>query len=293
MRIVFVGAVEFSRSVLDYLLSLHASVVGVCTLRNSKSNADHVDLASTCESNSIPWTYAEDINSAEALAWISEKAPDVIFCFGWSRLLKHDLLALAPLGVIGFHPSALPANRGRHPLIWALVLGLRNTASTFFFMDVGADSGDILSQDPVEIDDVDDARTLYEKVTKTALAQIGKFLPQLESGGFPRLEQDTRLANTWRKRGQSDGAIDWRMSASAIHNLVRGLSKPYVGAHFENDGREYKVWKTRVVNTEIQNIEPGKVLSSTRSEFVVKCGDAAICLMVTEPSFEPVVGTYL
>jgi len=41
-------------------------------------------------------------------------------------------LGIAPLGVVGFHPAALPANRGRHPLIWALFLGLKKTASTFF-----------------------------------------------------------------------------------------------------------------------------------------------------------------
>jgi len=58
-----------------------------------------------------------------------------------------ESLDLPHLGVIDFHPAALPANRGRHPIIWALVLGLQETASTFFFMDEGADSGDIISQE--------------------------------------------------------------------------------------------------------------------------------------------------
>lgn len=53
----------------------------------------------------------------------------MIFCFGWSRLIKPPLLELPPMGVVGFHPAALPKNRGRHPLIRALVLGLRETAS--------------------------------------------------------------------------------------------------------------------------------------------------------------------
>ena len=37
------------------------------------------------------------------------------------------------MGVLGFHPSELPKNRGRHPLIWALALGLKKSASTFFY----------------------------------------------------------------------------------------------------------------------------------------------------------------
>lgn len=293
MRIVFIGTVEFSLRSLERLLAMNVEIVGVCTLQESKFNADHVDLGAVSEAHGIPWFYAEDINSAEALSWIRGRSPDVIFCFGWSRLLKQDLLRLAPLGVVGFHPAALPANCGRHPLIWALVLGLEKTASTFFFMDAGADSGDILSQREIIIDDEDDARSLYNKVVYSALDQIEEFVPQLAAGTFQRHKQDQRLANTWRKRGSADGKIDWRMSAHSIHNLVRGLAKPYVGAHFIVGGQEIKVWKTAVVSDVPRNIEPGKVLIQTGSRPVVKCGEDAICLLVMEPFFEPIVGSYL
>jgi methionyl-tRNA formyltransferase len=293
MRIVFIGSVEFSRRVLGRLLTMHAEIVGVCTSQDSTFNADHVDLGAISEAHGLPWCYTEDINSKETLSWIQDKAPDIIFCFGWSRLLKQDLLRLAPWGVVGFHPAMLPANRGRHPLIWALVLGLEKTASTFFFMEAEADSGDILSQREIVIEDEDDARTLYDKVTWSALEQIEEFLPQLALGTFQRHKQDQQIANTWRKRGSVDGKIDWRMSAHSIHNLVRGLAKPYVGAHFIVDGREIKVWKVAVVSDVPRNIEPGKILVQAGSRPVVKCGDDAICLLVTEPSFEPIVGSYL
>lgn len=293
MRIVFIGAVEFSLRALERLLALDAEVVGVCTLEESKFNADHADLSSISDAHAIPYFYAIDINSPESLNWIKSKSPDVIFCFGWSRLLKQDLLNLAPLGVVGFHPTALPSNRGRHPLIWALVLGLNKTASTFFFMDIGADSGDILSQREIQIADQDDARTLYDKVTKTALAQIEEFLPQLANGKFQRIKQNERHVNTWRKRGKADGLIDWRMSAQSIHNLVRGLAKPYVGAHFLMNGKEIKVWKTAIHKDSQNNIEPGKVLQKSSTKPIVKCGDGAICLLETEPEFEPKVGCHL
>jgi methionyl-tRNA formyltransferase len=293
MRIVFIGSVEFSRRALERLLAMHAEIVGVCTLQDSKFNADHADLRAISEAHGLPWFYAEDINSTEVLSWIQDKAPDVIFCFGWSRLLKQDLIRLAPRGVVGFHPASLPANRGRHPLIWALVLGLEKTASTFFFMDAGADSGDILSQREICIEEEDDARTLYDKVTRTALEQIEDFLPQLALGTFQRHKQDQQIVNTWRKRGSADGKIDWRMSAHSIHNLVRGLAKPYVGAHFIVDGREIKVWKVALVFDVPRNIEPGKILMQADSRPVVKCGDHGICLLLTEPPFKPIVGSYL
>ncbi|WP_295583625.1 formyltransferase family protein [uncultured Lamprocystis sp.] len=294
MRIVFIGAVEFSLRTLQHLGAIGASVVGVCTLRQSAFNADHVDLSGHCAEHGIPCIHTEDIHAPAALEWIAGCQPDVIFCFGWSRLLRKPVLELAPLGVVGFHPAALPRNRGRHPIIWALVLGLSETASTFFFMDEGADSGDILSQRSIVIDPQDDARSLYDKVVATALQQIGEFVPQLAAHANPRIPQDVARSNSWRKRGRADGLIDWRMSASSIHNLVRGLTHPYVGAEFQLAGQTCKVWKSRVVAAVPANIEPGKVIGHDEARKpIIKCGEEALCLVETEPEFAPVCGAYL
>jgi len=293
MKIVFIGAVKFSLACLEKLVAINADVVGVCTLKESPFNADHVDLTHFSEKNGIPVLYAQDINSRETLSWIKRLCPDVIFCFGWSRLLKSELLCIAPLGVVGYHPAALPANRGRHPLIWALVLGLEKTASTFFFMDEGADSGDILSQWPIQISEGDDARSLYQKVIESALGQLEEFVPALASGHFTRIAQDHRNANIWRKRGKKDGKIDWRMSARSVHNLVRGLAHPYVGAHFEYLDDEVVVWKSEMVEDIPENIEPGKVLAVDTAGFVVKTGVGAIRIMDMDPVVTPAEGEYL
>ena len=92
MRIVFIGSVAFSLSALEHLIIMGAEIVGVCTLKVSKFNSDHVDLSHTSVSHGIPWLYAEDINSDLAKDWIKGKAPDVIFCFGWSKLLNQKIL---------------------------------------------------------------------------------------------------------------------------------------------------------------------------------------------------------
>jgi methionyl-tRNA formyltransferase len=293
MRIVFIGTVEFSLLALERLVAIGAEVVGVCTLHGSSFNSDYADLGPLCREHGIPLIITDDINAPASLDWIRTHDPDVIFCFGWSRLLKEELLAIAPLGVVGFHPAALPANRGRHPLIWALALGLEQTASTFFFMDAGADSGDILSQRYIAIDPADDARVLYDKVCATALEQIAEFVPKLADGSFAREPQEHTQANTWRKRGMADGKIDWRMSARSIHNLVRALAKPYVGANFVADGKDIKVWKSMVLCDAPPNIEPGTVLSHHDGAPVIKCGENALCLLVTEPGFDPIKGSYL
>lgn len=293
MKILFIGAVRFSASALEKLLKMRADVIGVCTLQQSQMNADHVDLTSIATRAGIPSRYTPDINAPDTLTWIRTLAPDVIFVFGWSRLLKKPLLDIAPLGVIGYHPAELPMNRSRHPLIWALVLGLKETASTFFFMDEEADSGDILSQQRLEISVDDDAGSLYNRMIEVALKQIEEFVPLLENGSNERHPQDHKLANVWRKRGRLDGQIDWRMPAHGIYNLVRGLTRPYVGAHFVYEGTDIKVWRCSPEPYERSNIEPGKLIAVDDAGVLVKAGIDAVRLLEIEPELRLRPGDYL
>jgi methionyl-tRNA formyltransferase len=292
MKILFIGTVEFSYATLEKLISLNANIVGVGTKNQSPFNADFADLASLCEKNKLRLRYIQDINSKSTVEWIKSLQPDVIFCFGWSYLLKSDVLNSAPIGVIGFHPAELPQNRGRHPLIWALALGLHRTASTFFFMKQGADSGDILSQSPVLIDYADDARSLYDKVTQTALMQIEEFLPRLQKGNYTRYTQDQNLGNIWRKRSKTDGKIDFRMQSRMVYNLVRALTRPYVGAHVEYNGREIKIWQVAEEYTNLPHIEPGKIVDIRDGVPLVKCSENAVWLKKHEFNSLPCIGEY-
>ena len=293
MRIVFIGTVEFSKKALQKLIELKADIAGVCTKEKSSFNNDYANLTEVCKENRIPYRYVKDINSKENIEWIKKLNPDVIFCFGWSSLIKKELLLLPEMGVVGYHPAALPQNRGRHPLIWALALGLKKSASTFFFMKEGADNGDILSQKEFEILYEDDAQSLYHKVVNIALMQIEEFLPELERNTFKRNAQDESRANYWRKRDKEDGKIDFRMSSRAIYNLVRALTKPYAGAHIVYKNEDIKIWKVKEEPFFLENIEPGRVLEVKENTVLVKCYDNAVRILKHDFKEMPKEGEYL
>ncbi len=296
LRIAFIGCVASSRVALKTLLSLPDSlskVVGIMTMRSDRINSDHIDL-SDLAGRSIPLLYVEDIVGDAAQAdWLKALKPDLIFCVGWSRLLGNHVLKVPPRGVIGFHPAALPANRGRHPLVWALALGLRQTASTFFLMDSSADSGPLLSQLPVAIVPEDDAASLYAKVLDLLPRQVENIMRGLDDASLVPQPQDAALATYWRKRSVDDGRIDWRMEPYAVRNLVRALARPYPGAHFMHQGREVKVWKCIEQTGGAPNAEPGKVLALDGRNITVRCGQASVCLTDHELDILPVVGDYI
>ena len=284
MKILFIGTVVSSCKALEKLLEIKANVVGVITKEKSPYNADYADLTPLCDKHNIPYRFTTNINSPEDIEWMKSFAPDILFCFGFSALLKDEVLNLAPKGVIGFHPAHLPKNRGRHPIIWALTLGLEETGVSFFFMDEGADSGDLLSQEVIPISYDDDAQTLYERIVASALCQIETFVPALSNGTNQRIIQDHSLANYWRKRSKDDGKIDFRMSSRSVYNLVRALTRPYRGAHLVYSDREITVWKVQEIQCDSKNFEPGKILRVSDEGIDIKCGEGAVRLL--EHSFE-------
>lgn len=294
MNILFIGCVESSAVELELLLKNKKNVVGIITKERSTINADFFDLAPIGERHNIPVHYAKNINSIETQLFIKERNPDIAYCFGWSQIISKEILEIPRLGVIGTHPTKLPYNRGRHPIIWALCLGLNETASTFFFMNEGADTGDIISQKEIVINYSDYAQDLYDRITKAECEQILEFTEALENNTYKRIKQDINVGNLWRKRGKQDGIIDWRMSSRAIYNLVRALSHPYIGAEFEYGNNKYKVWRCEeVIDASFENIEPGKIIKyASKNDFYVKAYDNIVHIYDCD-DFEGEEGIYL
>ncbi len=286
-RILFIGCVKSTAYILKEMIRADFVPVGVVTKSSSKYNSDFEDLTPICKENNIPCFYVNNINDKDSIEYIKSCNPDLIYCFGWSQLLKKEVLSIPPLGCVGFHPAKIPFNKGRHPIIWALVLGLKETASSFFMMDEKADNGSIISQEKIIITTNDTALTLYDKILAVASKQVIAFTKDFENNSIKLIPQDKNVGNNWRKRSAKDGLIDWRMSCEAINNLVRALTKPYPGAEFIVNNECKKVWKAEVIkdiNCELQNIESGKVLKVVSStDFYVKAYDGIIHIVNCEP----------
>ena len=289
MRIVLVGTVAFSLRCLQEIVAMGGDVAAVLTLSpgDATFNADYADLGPLARERDIPVHRIKRTSDPETIALLRELAPDVIFVFGWSQLVPREVLELAPLGCIGTHPALLPRGRGRHPIVWTLVEGLERSGLTFFYLDEGADSGDILWQGEFEIGLEDDAATLYAKVEELAARAIREFLPQLEAGTAPRTRQDDALATTWRKRTDVDRVIDWSAPSLTVYNLVRALTHPYVGATTSADDTELVVWRARMRDGEAADAPPGTILAAGDAGIEVRTGDSSLLLVDIEPADLP------
>jgi len=292
MRIIYIGSVFFSYKILEHLIKIKANIVGVVSKKESKINSDFYDLTPICSKSNLPNLNTENINSDESFKWVQNLMPDVIYCFGWSNIIKQPLLNLPKKGIIGFHPTLLPLNRGRHPLIWAKYLGLKESGTSFFIMDEGADSGAIISQEKFSIQEKDTAKDLYEKIIKNSIKQVEKFTKELEENREKKIPQPKK-SNYWRKRNHKDGEINFSMSSKTIINMVRALTRPYPGATFLFNGEKIIVWSIKQGYNNQPNIEPGKVVGLDKNKIEVKTGDGSIILIDHTLSKLPKLNQYL
>jgi len=244
MRIVFIGTVDFSFSCLQSMLERKAQVVGVFTQprEQARSNADWADLSPLCQMYRVPVFHFRKISDPETVEKIRDLKPEIIFVLGLSQLLPPEFLRIPPMGVIGSHPALLPENRGRHPLIWALVKGLKKSGLSLFYIDEGVDSGDIALQREFPIEITDTAKDLYEKIKQLGAEMVRELITSLEKGEVARIPQDHRKATYLRKRIKEDGLIRWEEGAMKAYNLIRALTLPYVGAHTFLNGKEIRIW---------------------------------------------------
>ncbi len=293
-RTLFIGSVEFSRTCLRELVRRRSNLVAVLSVspRQARFNSDFVDLEPFARAHRIPFYRIGRVSDPETVDLIRSLDPDLIFVFGFSQLIPSEVLQIPRLGNIGTHPSLLPRDRGRHPLIWALVDGQTECGLTFFFLDKGADSGDILWQQRFPIEKEDDAGSLYEKISTLAVEAITEFLPGLEAGEAPRVAQDPSKATVRRKRGAEDGVIDWNTPAENCHNLVRALTRPYVAATAHIDGIEVRVWKSRIENDpgslpDLREGSPGQILKIQGNQLAVKTADGVLWLTEWESAGDP------
>ncbi|WP_161956370.1 methionyl-tRNA formyltransferase [Metasolibacillus fluoroglycofenilyticus] len=285
MKVLFMGCVKSSLRFLEALyFKTEAEIVGVVTKVQSDYNADHVSLHSFCNEEEIDWLDYQ--NNDQLAQWVKLKCPDIIYCFGWSYLLPKEVYSIPKLGAVGYHPTLLPQNRGRHPIIWTLVLGLKETGSTFFYLDDLPDSGAILNQRKLHLDDYETASTLYSKLLNVGEQQVVELTNDFIKGTLKPIVQDEEKATYWRKRGELDGKIDWRMSSQMIINLINALSKPYGGAHFEYYGKKIKVWRAEEVEySNIDNLIPGEIVDFGDSFFIIKTSDKLLKIVDYEGDF--------
>jgi len=284
-RIALVSRVQWGFEALYIMLEYRSKGLDICAVftlpeEESRKHSNYVSFIEVCHKNSL--SMIETLNINDETERIKEMELDYIFILGWSQLLGQELLELPKLGCIGTHPARLPKDRGRAPVTWQLIKGYHKSALTFFFIDEGVDSGDIIMQREIPLTLEDTCRSFYEKIIGTGKSMLNDILPLLINNRLPRTPQDHRYATYFPRRRPEDGIIDWNSNAFEIYNWVRGLTRPFPGAFTFFNRKKLFVWSARIESYVDGDKPPGYVKAIDEDGILVSTAKGWIYLTIVQ-----------
>jgi len=287
MNIIVLGTDMFMVSCVNGLIKSGHKVILLVSEPENMSPVNSINIKNIANDLNIPYYETSDINSSDTREYFKSINPDIIFST-WPKLIKKNILDIPKHGIIGTHPTSLPLNRGRHPLHWLIVLGIKKTDLSFFIMNEGVDSGPILYQEEFNVaSNIKDNINGLNSVAFDASVKVGKLLfdKKLINNS---IKQDHSCSNTWRKRTLFDVTIDFRMRAVDIITLVNSFKAPYSGAIIVSHDGIYHVdeaiyTRKKELPDYIENIEHGRILHVENNMLRIKAADNCLDIFTKKP----------
>lgn len=265
MRIVFLGTPDFAVKPLESIIENGYNVVAAITNPDKpvgrKQTITACPVKETALRHGIPvYQYTKIRN--EGVEDLKALKPDLMVTCAFGQILSQEILDIPTIGTINIHASLLPKYRGSSPIQWAIINGEKVTGITIMFTDVGVDTGDIILQDELQIEDTDTAGTLFDKLSVLGSRSVIKALEAIETGTYTRTKQDETKATHTKFFNKESGLMDFNKTADEIVNLVRGLN-PWPVAYFMYKDEKIQVYSAENKNS-VYNAEPGTVVSADK-----------------------------
>ncbi len=276
MKFGFVTCVQLGLSCLEAIYEVDGNVDLVITLNDdlAANKSGRVYLDDFCKKQAVSLFKSSHINNEEVIKVIRENDIDWLFIIGWSQIASRNVLRSVKKGVIGAHPTLLPIGRGSAAIPWAIIKGLKETGVTFFKMDEGVDTGQIIAQVVIPLSETTNATELYDAVNSAHIELMKDTFPALNRDAIKLVEQDEAKATVWPGRKPEDGRIDINGSVYDAERLIRAVTKPYPGAYIVREGQKIIVWSAEIIP--IGEIESG-LEGATFYDGFLKFVDYEIC----------------
>ena len=122
-----------------------------------------------------------------------EHRPDLVVSAGFMKLAGEPFLAEYAGRYVNTHPALLPSFPGMHGAADALAYGVKITGATLFVVDAGVDTGPIVDQVAVRVEDDDDAEALHERIKVAERAMLVEAVGRMAREGFTITDRKVRF----------------------------------------------------------------------------------------------------
>ena len=250
------------------------------------------------EDNGIPVYTRNSIRSKEVIDWISSLSLDLIVLGGgWPELLPVQLIKLPKIGAINTHPSLLPDFRGTDVHRWQVLHGVKKTGTTIHYIDESFDTGVILGQKEVFIDQDDTPQELFSKTAKVAGLLMVEILNKhianypFQINGNPQSERDNsdRYFGRWKWEDEDFMKIQWKSAKENVYRKILASTQEdytYNGLFSFLNKKKWIFRKAKSISTIVHGSEPGTILKVNKDGLIVATNkkNEQICAFLQDKS---------
>ncbi|GHT62791.1 methionyl-tRNA formyltransferase [Bacteroidia bacterium] len=290
-RIVFMGTPEFAVESLRALVEGGYQVVGVVTMPDKPMGKHQSVLQASpvkeyALSQNLPLLQPEKLKDPDFIEQLEAWKADLQIVVAF-RMLPEIVWNRPPLGTFNLHASLLPQYRGAAPINWAIINGEKETGVTTFFLTHEIDTGKIIFQERIPIQDTDNAEIIHDQLMQTGAKLVLKTVDAIIHKDVHPIAQEAVTANDETlkpapKIFKETCQIDWHKSTQEVYDFIRGLS-PYPTAWTElktlqGEPLTLKVFKVLKVPKalKVHNLPPGTIVTDGKTQLNIATLDGFI-----------------
>ena len=119
--------------------------------------------------------------------------PDLVVLAGFMKLVGPELLDRLGGRVVNTHPALSPSFPGMRGPADALEYGVKVTGCTLFVVDAGVDTGPIVAQRAVPVEDDDTVDSLHERIKVAEREMLVDAVGRMARDGFSITDRKVRI----------------------------------------------------------------------------------------------------
>lgn len=276
MKIVFFGSSHFAVLSLEALIKSKHEVACVVTQPDKKKGrrllVSGTDIKTLAIQAKLKIFQPENINSKESIEFLKNFKAELFVIAAYGQIFSQEVLDIPKIMPVNIHASLLPRYRGAAPINWAVINGDKKSGITIMYVSVKMDSGPIIMQKEIKIENKDTSLSLEEKLSQAGAELLLEALTSIDKRNYRLIEQDEEQVIYAPKMKKEDGRINWNTSASDIHNQIRGVL-PWPTAFTSYRGKLLKIFQADVFPIFPNHLPlPGEVVRAEKFGIVVACG---------------------
>lgn len=285
-KIAILGHQNITRYVSEYFLKNKISIDTLIGMKDPSKNkiSDFFDVQEFCKAKNINYFQPDvySLKSKNCEDFFQQKKFDYMFVVGWSRLVPEKIIKKIEKICVGWHGGMFkpPRCRGRAVVNWALIEGKKKFYVYTMSLKPGVDNGDILQISHTFLNEFDNSKTAYFKMSIKVAEMYSELLDQNKN--FKPIPQRNHNATYLPKRTEANSGISWDKSCKELYDFSRALSDPYPNSFTTH--KQLKIFIKQMIpflKIKVQKKDLGKVKHVFSDEsFTVYCRDGL--MLVTE-----------